>query len=315
MVDLNKNVSNLSTEAREVKIDLGKVEKRLEEVEKKSVRVKENEEQMTKITTKLEEIEKKIAVENMMEMIASEVDKATKQQSRILGEELKKLKDQNTEMDTKLETAIETKLLEGCQKPLFSDMVSRQVDSKFEQVTGDISKVQHTIDETKKNAEEEKDKSNRAMNLIIYRADESTNGNRDEQIQHDKFLCLELFKEILETDFVESDIKTMFRIGKKDTSHSTTSRPLMVQFKEKSTKNAIMECLNKLKNAPDKYKKLSITHDMTLKEREECKMLVEEAKKKETDSQGEFLFRVRGPPGQLKLVRVKRVSQQHLTVV
>lgn len=66
-----------------------------------------------------------------------------------------------------------------------------------------------------------------------------------------------------------------------------------------------MESLAKLRGADDKFKKLSITHDLTKKEREECRTLVEEAKKKQEES-GEFNWRVRGPPGQMKLVRFRK---------
>jgi hypothetical protein len=41
---------------------------------------------------------------------------------------------------------------------------------------------------------------------------------------------------------------------------------------------------------------VSVDHDMTPKEREETKAMVEEAKKKEESSSGKFIFRVRGPP-------------------
>ena len=40
----------------------------------------------------------------------------------------------------------------------------------------------------------------------------------------------------------------------------------------------VMESMSKLKSAEAKYKQLSITHDMTQKERTQCKLLVQEAK-------------------------------------
>jgi len=45
---------------------------------------------------------------------------------------------------------------------------------------------------------------------------------------------------------------------------------------------------------------------MTKSEREECKRLVNDAKAmSEQDSLGEFLYRVRGNPGQMQTVKVK----------
>ena len=43
---------------------------------------------------------------------------------------------------------------------------------------------------------------------------------------------------------------------------------------------------------------------MTKLEREQCKKLVAEAKAQETS--GEFIFRVRGPPGAMKIVKLKK---------
>ena len=50
-----------------------------------------------------------------------------------------------------------------------------------------------------------------------------------------------------------------------------------------------------------------IAHDMTRTERDECKRLVEEAKARMAqDTSGEFLYRVRGSPGDLKIVKIKK---------
>ena len=54
----------------------------------------------------------------------------------------------------------------------------------------------------------------------------------------------------------------------------------------------VMESMSKLKSAEAKYKQLSITHDMTQKERTQCKLLVQEAKDKEQqEGQGEWIYR------------------------
>ena len=46
---------------------------------------------------------------------------------------------------------------------------------------------------------------------------------------------------------------------------------------------------------------------MTRTERDECKRLVEEAKARMAqDTSGEFLYRVRGSPGDLKIVKIKK---------
>jgi len=82
------------------------------------------------------------------------------------------------------------------------------------------------------------------------------------------------------------DFKSIFRLGKFEIGKV---RPILIQVREKTLKNRIMESLFKLRGASEKFKNISVTHDLTQKERAECKALVEEAKKKQSEEVGEFL--------------------------
>jgi len=80
----------------------------------------------------------------------------------------------------------------------------------------------------------------------------------------------------------------------------------MVQFASYSIKNLVMESLYKLRNVDKKFAGINVAHDMTPKERSECKKLVSEAKQKEADdSSGEYMYRVRGYPGKMRIVQIK----------
>ena len=71
------------------------------------------------------------------------------------------------------------------------------------------------------------------------------------------------------------------------------------------------ESLAKLAEAEDKFKVLSVMHDMTKKEREECKQLVAEAKQRQdNDESGEYVYRVRGALRDMKILRIKKCQQQ-----
>ena len=85
----------------------------------------------------------------------------------------------------------------------------------------------------------------------------------------------------MELNVQEADIKSYFRIGRRDQDQK--GRTLLVQFREKALKNRVMETLYKLRDAKDKFKRISVTHDFTKAERSECKSLVEEAKKKQLE--------------------------------
>ena len=62
-------------------------------------------------------------------------------------------------------------------------------------------------------------------------------------------------------------------------------------------KDLVMSSLSKLKEAPDKFKRISVTDDYTAKEREEIRKMVVEAKSKTAlEGEGKFVFKVRGTP-------------------
>lgn len=68
-------------------------------------------------------------------------------------------------------------------------------------------------------------------------------------------------------------------------------------------KNLLMQNTYKLKEASDNLKTMIVTHDLTLAEREQCKKVVSEAKEKqESDMSGEWVYRVRGPLGNMRVV-------------
>ena len=101
----------------------------------------------------------------------------------------------------------------------------------------------------------------------------------------------------------EDDLLHVFRLGRRG-DDTNKPRPLMVQCASYTTKNIVMESL--LRNAEQKFKGVVVTHDMTVKEREECKRKVAEAKVLACwDTSGEYLYRVRGYPGQMKINKIR----------
>jgi len=126
-------------------------------------------------------------------------------------------------------------------------------------------------------------------------------------MKDDATFSLQLFNS-LQVGVSEEDLVLVFRLGKWDDPNrpSTASRPLMLQFASYSVKNLVMESLYKLRNVDQKFRGINIGHDMTPKERSECKRLVSEAKQNEVDdSSGEYIYRVRGYPGEMRIVQLK----------
>ena len=73
-------------------------------------------------------------------------------------------------------------------------------------------------------------------------------------------------------------------------------RPLLITLKEEEKKRQLFKNLNKIRDAGEPFSKVIITHDLTKKQKDELKQLVEQAKGKEEDQSGEYMYCVRGPP-------------------
>ena len=68
-----------------------------------------------------------------------------------------------------------------------------------------------------------------------------------------------------------------------------------------------MESLYRLRHAPQKFKGVVISHDLTRAERDARKIKVDEAQAMEqADTSGEYWYRVRGNPGQLRIIKNKK---------
>jgi putative lipoic acid-binding regulatory protein len=108
---------------------------------------------------------------------------------------------------------------------------------------------------------------------------------------------------VLKVGYEKGKIVKVVRFGKFD---EKKLRPLLVEFSNAHVKNVVMENVTKLGSAKGEFEGVTISYDMTIKEREQCRELVEEAKKKQDEEQENYIYRVRGLPGQMKIVRYRK---------
>ena len=191
----------------------------------------------------------------------------------------------------------------------FAEIMKQELEKSLDGMANEIETVKVTLNETKTDAAEARDRENRRNNIIIYRFRESDAHSTEERKKQDTDTCLELICNTLEVDCRPEDIKQVIRLGQRDretNERQTSSRPILIEFRSYTTKNQVMESLYKLRNANAHFRQLSVTHDMTKMERSEIQKKVEEAKQKESEETGEFIWRVRGAPGSLKLVRLRK---------
>ena len=217
--------------------------------------------------------------------------------------EIRGIQEIMTEMSAALDKQNENQKDIESNDTLWSTIVGRHVERKMEGVTGEMVEMHKTIVEAKEHMEEEKNKERRRKNIIIYRVPESKASGPEVRKKEDLDFCRSLVQDNLGIEGSEEEFENVIRLGKRD---DNICRPVLVQFKTMGIKNLVMESLGKLSNAEERFKRISITHDMTQKEREECKKMVEEANKRQQVESGEFVFRVRGLPGDLKIVKLKK---------
>ena len=181
--------------------------------------------------------------------------------------------------------------------------VAKEVEDKFLKVGLEMESVQKSLQSTKSYVEEERDKEARRNNIMVYRMPESIENTLERRIQSDRQFLVAMMNS-LNNGVVEEDIGKVYRLGKRTEG---IDRPLLVQFKNHLAKNLTMDSLFRLKETESRFKNVIIGHDMTKNEREQCKQLVEEAKFKTAhESSGEVIYKVRGPPGHMKIISVRR---------
>ena len=215
--------------------------------------------------------------------------------------ELQQMHTQISELNSKLET-VQFEVTSNEENTKWSDIVSQAVESKFETVSAGINMAEQSIEETRKKAQEIRDKEDRRNNVILYKVPECRPGNYEEVLKHDSEYFMEMSEEVFGLDVTREDLKKVYRIGKR----GPEVRPLLIQLSSSMLKNHVMETSFRLSKS-EKFRHVVISHDMTEQEREQCKRLVVEAKDRESrEGSGEFIYRVRGQPGAMKIVKLKK---------
>ena len=228
-----------------------------------------------------------------------------------VGEQIDHLKSEIGELqDLKRSFAeIETEKFE--QQRLWSEVV-RSTDGNNKSFTSTLAK--ELVDESNKLMH---DKESREKNVLLFNAEELTSDDGKERKKHDQHVF-----EVLSKHVVNKVLPTekMYRIGKRepvnnndvsnsengDVSSRKKIRPIKVCFLNSFDKRTFLANLYKLKqSSPDLINNIKIQHDLTVEERKITKDLLSEAyNKNQTESPVDFLYKVRGPPHALKVVKV-----------
>ena len=135
---------------------------------------------------------------------------------------------------------------------------------------------------------EESEKQKRARNIIIHGAEEV--GESPEVVKKEDEGYI---KEILAKIGVEATPATIMRLGEAKKENETRHRPIKIVMKSKEDKDKVMKNLGRLKGTERYFGKISVKDDYTSNEREQIRMLTQQATK-QTEESLDRTYKVRG---------------------
>ena len=160
----------------------------------------------------------------------------------------------------------------------------------------------NTVQMMKKAANELKVDELRKNNVIIHRLAEDLNGSKEARSKEKKAVS-----DLLKTLNIQDKPTGIMRLGKfnKDTA-AESPRPLKVMFGNVETRDKIMSNANMLAHCTiDDLQGIQICYDMSMEDRKIQKDLISKAHDLSKNST-EFDWKVRGPPGAMKLRQFKK---------
>lgn len=195
----------------------------------------------------------------------------------------------------KLETTIATKVDINQVKEIIEENVKKDVAEGGESAAEEVSEQINEFRESEA----------RKCNIIVYNIEESEADETQDRKDADTNVVREIC-DIMKTN--PANVKNVTRLGKriKDTEGKVKSRPTKVIFGDEREKSGFMRNLRNLAEAEEKFKSISVTHDMTKRERALNKEKVNEAKDmNEKNESGDYKYVVIGPPWERRVVKVK----------
>lgn len=201
-----------------------------------------------------------------------------------------------------------------------------KIESRLEKIEAsldkkaDVSQVKEIVDELgKKDAAEGgtsegnidekinefRESNARKANVIMYNVPET----ESELAEVRKTKDMEIVEELCNImDTSPNNVRNAIRLGKinKENDVEKKERPLKVSFDDERHKGQFMKNLKNMASVEERLKRISVVHDMTIKERQQNKELVNEAKELNAKNEsGGTKYIVTGPPWERKVVKVK----------
>ena len=213
----------------------------------------------------------------------------------------KEIEDRCKEFFSKYENRLEA-LESEVRKKVDMSTVKDMID---ESIVGKLKEGNENIAQSSEDIKEFRESEARRNNIIVFKAKEPESLLAEDGKREDLEFVSEMC-EIMKTN--PKSVKSITRLGKINREKTVTAgpRPMKIVFDDAKSKAIFMSNLRNLSTAEAKYKGVSVVHDMTMKERQLNKEQIRMAKEKNDGNEsGDFIYLVRGPPWDRKIVSVK----------
>ena len=233
-------------------------------------------------------------------------------------EKLQKIcQDMENEFDNKF-TDVENKVDTKCSKQEVEAIVNDKlktlsVKGGDEEITKMVqttvtdmvdTKIQHKLAESGK---EIADRKSREKNIIMFKAGEPDINIIEERVKSDKEFVGKILNEMHFETREHITIEKVIRLGKRKENPLDNPRPLIVTFSTVEAKKEFLKNSMKLKESSDEgIKTVSVQNDMIKQDREREQELVQEKFSKNSEVGVNYRYVIRGPPGERKLVQIRR---------
>jgi hypothetical protein len=160
-------------------------------------------------------------------------------------------------------------------KVMWSELVSKEVDSKLLGVSAEMKSLQQTSREIKISRDEQDEISKRKNSIIIHGLKESKGDSGDIRKMEDNDCVMDLFHSI-QCDTVS--VNTCIRLGKLPSGPNEPPRPLKLVLSSEEQKDKVLRCAKNLKGLNNGMNKVFIHQDLTPKQRTHRQQLVKDLK-------------------------------------
>ncbi len=273
---------------------------------------------LDRITKKIEEQTSQMC--EMKQDLNKKIDEQTVTLHQIIE---KKISEKFAEEKTKMVSDVKASVMEEV-KGNIEDSVEKAITKAIQellkpetQLSGEKSLMQLSPGSQMKRtvsriSSELEERAKRKNNIVVLGLEEHSSIIKEECIKKDIEKISKFSKDILKVTFSNTDIKDIRRLGlprqdNKDTDENREKRrprAILIQLNSSDKKDQLMRNAPKLKNSTHSH--IAIRHDQTQLEREEFNKLRSKAQELESqDTSGNYVYRVRGPPGHKKIYKIE----------